>query len=329
MWMFKFSLFVALVIIFSFLDSDIFNDNGFAWFARVAAFFFVIVQQIILLDVAYVWNESWVDYAAKQSDENGSSMYLYGLVGFSVLLFAFSFAAIVMMYLTFDCEAANTITSLTLILTLAATIIQVFFTEHGSLLTSAIVTAYSAFICYCALSLNPDSECNPTISGSSQTITRVVGTCMVLLSISWTTHATIAKSRELHGATKDPFLKRPPAPAGQDKDMADAENRPAAGSDDSDNDMGPKSSEEEQGYSPEMRNLLTEVAAVFIMISCYFAMVITNWATEQHGEESASPTAGRAAMWLQAVAQWIALGLYLWTLVAPSIWPDRDFSSIH
>lgn len=321
MWVPKFSLFIVLIIIFSFLDSDTFNDNGYAWFARIAAFFFVIVQQIILLDVAYVWNERWVNYATETTDDDGNSAYLYGLLGFSALLFSLSLAGIAVMYETFNCEEADVIISLTLVLTLMATLIQIFMTDNGSLLTSAIVTAYATFICYCSLSLNPDSECNPTIAGNSQTVTRVVGTIMVLISLSWTTHTTVQKSKELSGVAKDPFLKRPPGPS--EAEGGEGGSVPAGGSEDSD--AGGTSSEEAQGYSTEMRNLLTEVAGIFLLVSCYFAMVITNWATEQHGEESASPTAGRAAMWLQASAQWIALALYLWTLVAPLVWPDRDF----
>ena len=37
------------------------------------------------------------------------------------------------------------------------------------------------------------------------------------------------------------------------------------------------------------------------------------------------PLAGRASMWMQIVAQWAMFLLYEWTLVAPLIFPDRDW----
>jgi hypothetical protein len=30
-------------------------------------------------------------------------------------------------------------------------------------------------------------------------------------------------------------------------------------------------------------------------------------------------------MWVKAISQWVASGLFLWTLVAPAVFPDRDF----
>ena len=69
-------------------------------------------------------------------------------------------------------------TLITLILTFIATFIQIFATDHGSLLTSAIMTLYATFICFSAITLNPDETCNPTIGGNSQTVTKVLGTFM-------------------------------------------------------------------------------------------------------------------------------------------------------
>jgi Serine incorporator (Serinc) len=40
----------------------------------------------------------------------------------------------------------------------------------------------------------------------------------------------------------------------------------------------------------------------------------------------ADPKNGKAAMWITASGQWACLLLYLWTLAAPRLMPDRDFS---
>lgn len=30
-------------------------------------------------------------------------------------------------------------------------------------------------------------------------------------------------------------------------------------------------------------------------------------------------------MWVKIASQWVAMALFLWTLIAPSVFPDRDF----
>jgi cell wall-associated NlpC family hydrolase len=74
-----------------------------------------------------------------------------------------------------------------------------------------------------------------------------------------------------------------------------------------------------------MNQLLLQVSVVFILVSGYYAMVLTNWATEQANASISNPRSGRAAMWIQAAGQWIAIAMYGWSLIAPRILSDRDF----
>ncbi len=56
-----------------------------------------------------------------------------------------------------------------------------------------------------------------------------------------------------------------------------------------------------------------------------FTQVLTNWATMQENNTQSDPRTGRVAMWIQAAGQWIAILIYLWSLVAPKIFTNRDF----
>ena len=69
-----------------------------------------------------------------------------------------------------------------------------------------------------------------------------------------------------------------------------------------------------------------ELAVVFILATTYYGMVLTNWSTLQTNGTIENPRTGYSSMWLQASAQWIALLLYVWALVAPTLFPDRDFT---
>ena len=61
-------------------------------------------------------------------------------------------------------------------------------------------------------------------------------------------------------------------------------------------------------------------------VSCWFSMALTAWGSIQSGGDAANPQIGEVSMWMIISSQWFALTLYLWTLVAPRLFPDRDFS---
>ena len=167
MWPIKYLVFAAVVTGFFFASSEVFDSRGYAWFARFAGFFYVILQQIILLDFAYIWNKKWVDFAF----EDGKDIYKYLLLIFSVSLFSGCAVSIAFMFVWFskkECPDNDTILSLTVVFSFIATIYQLCFTERGSLLTSAILVSYATYVCFSAISLNPNVECNPTIGTQSQ-----------------------------------------------------------------------------------------------------------------------------------------------------------------
>lgn len=78
--------------------------------------------------------------------------------------------------------------------------------------------------------------------------------------------------------------------------------------------------------APVINTLLVQVSIVFLLVSGYYAMVLTNWATIQADAGIDNPRTGGAAMWIQAAGQWISILMYLWSLVAPKILTNRDFS---
>lgn len=183
-WLYKTALFVGVLIGFFYAPARMFDDRGYAWFARIAAAIFVVLQQIILIDLAYSWNELWVEYSGGREENN---KWLIGLIVVSLFLYAAAFTVIGLLYWQFSgCPENDAIISLTLILVIAVTIFQLYVSDEGNLLTSSIIAAYATYLCYAAVSLNPDSECNPLIATSYQTLTEVIGICITIVSLSWT-----------------------------------------------------------------------------------------------------------------------------------------------
>jgi len=209
-WPIKIVIYVCMVIGFFFANSNTFDAHGYAWYARFAGestlescillnysacpvdnptffffavgFFFVIIQQVILLDLAYIWNEKWVNYATDK--DSGSSSLLTCLVVICLSVYAMCGTAIGVMYWTFTCSQNLAILSITVILCFLATFYQLFMTERGSLLTSAIMTGYATYLCYSSISLDPHPECNPTIGNASQNWSQIMGMCLTAISVS-------------------------------------------------------------------------------------------------------------------------------------------------
>ena len=174
LWFMKFFFFFGFMVLFSFLNAEIFDLNGYAWYARVAAFFYLIFQQIILIDLAYTWNEKWVKLSDEDAEHGYGCIWLFLLIAVSFTLILGSCAVVGVMFWQFGkCADSLVILILTVILCAVATFLQIFVSEDGSVLTSSIIIAYATYICYSALTLNPNTVCNPTLSTGYQTVSQV------------------------------------------------------------------------------------------------------------------------------------------------------------
>jgi hypothetical protein len=64
---------------------------------------------------------------------------------------------------------------------------------------------------------------------------------------------------------------------------------------------------------------------IFALASMYSAMLLTGWGNA-NVEEKDIIDVGWPSVWVRMCTQWITAALYIWSLVAPQIFPDRDFS---
>lgn len=205
-----------------------------------------------------------------------------------------SISAIGVMYWQFgapSCPENLAVLSLTLSLSVLVTIFQLFLNEEYSLLSSAMMMAYATYICFATVTLNPNSTCNPTLASGYQVVQEAIGMAITVLSLIWSTQTAVQRLQELQAESE----------ASADPDSPDDYSKPG------------------------LQALFIESTIVFILISCYYGMVLTNWATYQDADSINNPKTGTASFWLQASAQWICLLLYVWALLAPKIFPDRDF----
>lgn len=63
---------------------------------------------------------------------------------------------------------------------------------------------------------------------------------------------------------------------------------------------------------------------IFSLASMYSAMLLTGWSTSV-GESGKLVDVGWPSVWVRIATQWATAGLYIWSLVAPLLFPDREF----
>lgn len=294
--------------------ADFFDDSAFKNIARIGGFIFIIFLQTILLDFAYYWKESWLDSSSiagrvTNATMRGSdlaacmkSFWLAALAIFSLVYIAIFVVAMAVLLSFFggsDCSDNESVISISLVMMVAALVIQLFLTSNGSIIASGILASYVAYLTYTAVSLNPDRECNPTISTEKVygVGPKVIGLVLALLSITWTSVMASRRIASILGAggiTQSGVLNV------------------VSGSH-----SGSKSSNVKENLKSQLRVTVMNFNMIFILLSFYIAMILTNWGTIVAADDSHSTHGGNISMWMQAVGAWIAISFYIVGLLIP------------
>ena len=292
--------------------------------------------------MALNWNDSWVAKAdAAEAEEAGSGRKWLGAILFScAAMFTVSLVGVCVMFATFSgCGTNNAFISITLILILLMTAAQMSG-EEGSLLGSATVSLWATFLCYSAVAKNPDSECNPAV-GEKDNLGIVLSLGTTLISMMWTGYSWTAADKFVrNNEDKD---ANEPTIAGNSAPGDESANRRVTGvvtgsnygaATDSETprptavgELDTEDSEDEAAKNdPRRLGNSWKLNVMLAAIACWMAMSLTSWGEIASEGTLANPQVGRVGMWIIVGSQWVVLTLYLWTLVAPRLFPDRDFS---
>jgi len=268
------------------------------------------MQILLLIDFAYTWNETWLTYG-EDSDDDGISGWRLGIVLSSLALYALSVAGWVLLFLNIgdSCDGEKTLISITILLCVALSAVSCSkVAPHGTLLTSAVVTIYCTFLCFSALSSNPNGDCNPIGNSDCSVFSLIVG--MIVAGVSMASSAFSATN------SKDVLVGRSETSTADDNKATELLGG-AGSSGDDDDEIQPES----HWYTHVM----------MAMCSLYMAMLLTDWSTAGYD----APVSGCGAVnldndmssfWVKMVAQWVCFLVYGWTLLAPYLLREhRDF----
>jgi len=323
-WPAKYTLFLFLVAGMCFVPNEPLFTSIYLNIARVGAVIFILFDQIVMVDIAYNWNDGWVERSNKaESEEIGTGKkWLIAVVVSAAFLFLASIVGWGLLFYYFGgCSVNATFITLTMILSIAVTVAQLTGNE-GSLLASGLITAYATMLCYNAVSKNPNEECNPFLK-TNDALSIAIGIGLTVVSLGYIGWSATADTTL--GADDDDEEEEV-----NEEDTKDAEtgDKKVAGVVTNYDTMTGKESKEEESDKqvPNTFSNNWKLNIALATVTCWVSMALTGFGSIQADGDVANPQIGEVNMWVIIGSQWCALLLYFWTLVAPRMFPDRDFS---
>lgn len=335
-WPAKYILFLFMVAGMCFVPNDPLFTSIYLNVARVGTIFFILFQQVIFVDLAHNWNDGWVERSNKaESEETGSGKkWLVAIVVSAAFLLLASMVGWGLLFYFFGgCGTNVAFIAITIILSLTVIGAQLTGNE-GSLLASSIITAYATMLCYNAVARNPNAVCNPQLK-TDDVLSIAIGVGLTVVSLGYVGWSATADNSLGGDATFD------------SSDDDDIENIDTALSSTEENsritgvvanyqstkiDEHNKVGVGETGENSSKENIPNtfsnnwKLNVALAAVTCWFSMALTDFGTIQADGTVANPQIGDANMWIIIASQWFALLLYIWTLIAPRVFPDRDFS---
>ncbi|XP_060114611.1 serine incorporator 2 [Heteronotia binoei] len=323
-WFFKFLILIGITVGAFYIPDGPFTSVWF-YFGVVGSFFFILIQLILLIDFAHSWSQIWLHNA----DEGSTKSWYAALFFFTFLFYAVSIAAVVLLFVYYtkpdNCTENKVLISLNLIFCIVVSVLSILpkiqdAQPHSGLLQASIITLYTMFVTWSALANVPEKECNPTLllrMGNSSTAAMpnggemtqwwdapsIVGLvifvlCTLFISIRSSDHAQVNK---MMLTEESPAMLGGNTPALEDGVHRAYDNE-----------------EDGVSYNYSFFHICLLLASLYIM------MTLTNWyRPDEYHQKLTSPW---TAVWVKISSSWAGLLLYVWTLVAPIVMPDRDFS---
>ncbi|XP_074113049.1 serine incorporator TMS1 isoform X3 [Cotesia typhae] len=320
-WAIKFLLVIGGVIGAFFIPEGSFGPV-WMYFGMIGGFFFIIIQLILIIDFAHSWAEAWVS----NYEETESKCWYAALLSATFFNYCLAIGGVALLYIYFtlpsDCSLNKFFISFNLILCVIVSAISILpsvqeFQPHSGLLQASVVSLYVVYLTWSGVSNSPYHECNPGLLGiiASNDIRKqnqaafdkesVIGLIIWFSCVLYSSLRTASKSSKI--TMSDKVLIN--------DNGADGRNH------DAESGAEPKvwdNEEDSVAYSWSFFHLMFALATLYVM------MTLTNWYKPNSTLETLN--SNPASMWVKIISSWMCLGMYVWSLVAPTILRDRDFS---
>ncbi|XP_068241878.1 serine incorporator 1-like isoform X2 [Palaemon carinicauda] len=342
-WAIKYLILIGGIIGAFFIPRGSFGDV-WMYFGMIGGFLFILIQLVLIIDFAHSWAEAWVD----KYEETESRGWYCALLSFTFLNYALAIAAVVLFYVFYttseSCGLHKFFISFNLILCVIISIVSILpkvqeSQPRSGLLQASVITLYTMYLTWSAMTNAPDKNCKPNwgqvIHGEtpsdddkgdepafdSESIASLIIWFFCVLYSSMRTASNSQASRLTMSdkvLLKDDNTNR--RSLGDIPLVTNEVVQGASGDPESGDDHRVWDNEDDGvAYSWSFFHTMFGLATLYVM------MTLTNWFTPSNSDLS-TLSSNMAAVWVKIVSSWICLFLYSWTLVAPLILSNRDFS---
>ncbi|XP_034560886.1 serine incorporator 2 [Notolabrus celidotus] len=330
-WFFKFLMLVGLTVGAFFIPDGTFTTVWY-YFGMVGSFVFILIQLILLIDFTHSWNQSWLEKA----EEGNTKCWFAALLFVTITCFAAAFTAVVLFYVYYtlpdDCTEHKVYISLNFLFCIVVSVVAILpkvqeAQPTSGLLQASIISLYTMYLTWSAMTNNPNKQCNPSLlrlvqpggptpppgipnptpaPGDTQwwDAQSIVG---LIIFLFCTLYASIRSSNNSQVNKLMQTEEGQGLTAGYESASGEDGVRRAV-----DNE------EDGVSYSYSFFHFSLFLASLYIM------MTLTNWYKPDADYKVMKST--MPAVWVKICSSWIGLGLFLWTLVAPLVLPDREFN---
>ncbi|EDO16690.1 hypothetical protein Kpol_1052p38 [Vanderwaltozyma polyspora DSM 70294] len=349
-WSLKFIVYI-LLITFSF-----WLPNGFfiffsKWVSVPAGSIFILVGLILLVDFAHQWAETCI-YHVEMEDEN-SMFWQKFLVAGTALMYTASLAMTVVMYILFchqDCNMNQSAVTINLLLALLATGVSIHpkiqeINPKSGLAQASMVSVYCSYLTMSAMASEPDDKmCNPLVrSSGTRNASIVLGALFTFIAIAYTT-TRAAVNEGLYGSSPDGEIHLSDeleyeGLGGQTRSQLRYEAIKQAVEEGSLPESAlydvswmempgrnNSSNGETNANDDEFRSTIYNYSLFHFIffLACQWIAILLTINITQDDVGNFMPV-GRTYFysWVKIISAWICYGLYIWTVVAPVMMPDR------
>ncbi|KAL8139313.1 hypothetical protein V2J09_005334 [Rumex salicifolius] len=298
-WMMKVICWCLLVIFTFFLPNEAISLYESS--SKFGSGLFLCVQVVLLLDFVHKWNDTWVGY-----DEQFWYIALF-VVSLVCYVATFGFSALLFHWFTpsgQDCGMNTFFIVMTLIFAFVFAVVSLHPAVNGSILPASVISVYCMYLCYSGLASEPrDYECNGLHKHSKavSTGTLTLGLLTTVLSVVYSA---------VRAGSSTTLLSPPGSPrAGAGKPLLPLDR---------------SHEEEEKDNSKPVSYSYSFFHIIFSLASMYSAMLLTGWSTSV-GSSGKLVDVGWPSVWVRVITGWVTAALYIWSMVAPLLFPEREF----
>jgi serine incorporator 1/3 len=295
-WTFKLLLVFGIYIAFLFVPNSFFSV--YAEISKYISFLFIVFQVLVTISFAHIINIKLVEGL---DNENEAGKYQFWLIFLSLIFGGLSVYWIVLSFMNYSYNFWNIfIICISILLSIGFTYVSIsHLVERKRLLTSLYMFSFVSYLCWSALNSQPNEKRKENTLLLS-VIDVLVGMFYLVMALSYVGFHVKDSDKaprvdEKEGINQNPLVE-------------DAKSVP--------------SEEEENDLSKS--HYYFHIFMIFMSI--YYCMILTNWNVIDPNviDPKILPTSW-SSFWIKLSAMLVSTILYVWVMIAPRLFPDREF----